>query len=404
MTAIKQKSVSNKNHGRNLMKYFGDKRGLLRDTQNLINPHKWYSEMELTRKEFGHDKARALAKNTIIYHQMLNFLPDECDVNGGLLTPELCMKYAKEYALTYYPNHQIAFVLHKEHRTNDDVYSYTVHMAINRTNLSTGNRLDEGKGNVGKRKRAKQVRDMDDKWDLSQLKEGVKNSKVHDKQPDRIEREIDSREGFSYKMNLRDLMDLAKDETADIDEWIDKLVEWGVGVSVDDGNIYIIDPDHDKYSFRTDKLKYGFDIDKLSAAFGDFDHQVMVAAKQMKREISEETIAAKEANIARQKYQDEIERLFSEYEKMAIESDGMDFDVFPVFTIPRRTQIHNTMELNLLTIALKQKADELRFKYSSNTPLAKQKDGNVGSITSREKSNHRDKAHEQFRDNPGIKR
>lgn len=54
--------------------------------------------MEGTRRMFGHDKPSrhvrdkktgelVQAKNTIMYHQILAFLPDECDINGGKLTP-----------------------------------------------------------------------------------------------------------------------------------------------------------------------------------------------------------------------------------------------------------------------------------------------------------------------------
>ena len=68
---------------------------------------KWDSLMEATRKSFGHDKpSRHLrdkmtgemrpARNTIMYHQILSFLADDCDINGGKLTPEECMAYAKK--------------------------------------------------------------------------------------------------------------------------------------------------------------------------------------------------------------------------------------------------------------------------------------------------------------------
>lgn len=48
--------------------------------------------MARTRKSFGHDKpARAGAKNTIMYHQVLAFLPEECSCNGGKMTTDACM-------------------------------------------------------------------------------------------------------------------------------------------------------------------------------------------------------------------------------------------------------------------------------------------------------------------------
>ena len=95
------------------------------------------------------------AKNTILYHQVLAFLPDECDVNGGKLKPEDCMRFAKEYASRYYPNQQIVFALHKEHCKEDHTYRYAIHMVINRSNIVTGKRLAEGTGAQAKRNRAK---------------------------------------------------------------------------------------------------------------------------------------------------------------------------------------------------------------------------------------------------------
>lgn len=114
MTIIKQTAVTGKSHQKNLRQYINDDRKvLLRGSQNLedcINIKRWATFMEATRHRYGHDKAARRvrdketgelveAKNTIMYHQILAFLPDECDINGGKLTPEDCMRYAKEYGV-----------------------------------------------------------------------------------------------------------------------------------------------------------------------------------------------------------------------------------------------------------------------------------------------------------------
>ena len=98
MTIIKQRAVTEKGHQRNLRAYINDDRKvLLRDSQNMeecADLKRWASYMEATRKTFGHDKAARRirdkktgelkqAKNTIMYHQILGFNPDECDINGG---------------------------------------------------------------------------------------------------------------------------------------------------------------------------------------------------------------------------------------------------------------------------------------------------------------------------------
>lgn len=403
MTAIKQKGVTSKSHGKNLRKYIDNKDALLRDTQHIFDYKNWYSEMEDTRHDFGHNKARKNSLNTIIYHQMLNFLPDECDVNGGRLSPESCMDYAKEYAQTYYPDHQIAFALHKEHCKADNTFRYSVHMAINRTNITTGNRLAEGRGDAAKKKRAGQVRSMDDKLGLAALEKGVRNSIIHDRQPDRIEREISERNGFSYKANLRSLIVLAKEESTSLDMWIDKLKEWGVETSLYNGKIYVMDVDNDKYSFRADRLNYDFTKHILTDDIASDDHKVLAMAKQMKREIGMNRYENSVAEKMQLEYQREIEKRFSDYKKVAVTAEGTDYKDFPKFIIPDRTSVHDTLELNLLTVSLRQKAEELRLKHSKNAPITV----NKGSITQREisyKNDSRNRDHDNNRNNKDIKR
>lgn len=161
MTIIKQRAVTENGHQRNLRAYINDdKKVLLRDSQNMdgcTNIKRWATFMETTRRRFGHDKASRMvrdkktgelrqSRNTIMYHQILAFLPDECDINGGKLTPEECMAYAKEYAAKFYPNQQVVFALHNEYCKEDKTHRYAVHMVINRSDIQTKKRLNEGRG------------------------------------------------------------------------------------------------------------------------------------------------------------------------------------------------------------------------------------------------------------------
>lgn len=100
MSAIKQKAVTSSGHGKNLRNYINDKNALLRDGQNISVDQNWFRQMRLTRETHGHDKpARAGAKNTTMYHQIIAFLPDEADINGGFMTPEKCMAYRLQDSL-----------------------------------------------------------------------------------------------------------------------------------------------------------------------------------------------------------------------------------------------------------------------------------------------------------------
>lgn len=201
MTIIRQWGITSATRGNMRKLMNGDERILLRDEQNIpqlgfdfANWEKWDSYMEATRKMHGHDKpSRRVrdkdtgkmvpAKNTIMYHQSLSFLPDECDINGGKLTPEECMRYAKEYAGRYYPNQEIVFAVLKDSCEADGTSRYIAHLLINRSDLSNGKRLDEGNGKTAMGKRVKRIRQMDDAWGLKQVKKGKAVSKVHEKQP-----------------------------------------------------------------------------------------------------------------------------------------------------------------------------------------------------------------------------
>ena len=98
MTVIKQKAVSSSRHAKNVRKYINGKDALARGGWNLPYNKYWYAKMARTRKSFGHDKpARAGAKNTIMYHQVLAFLPEECSCNGGKMTPDACMEIGRAH-------------------------------------------------------------------------------------------------------------------------------------------------------------------------------------------------------------------------------------------------------------------------------------------------------------------
>ena len=191
MTAIKQVAVTSKAHAASMTKYLNDGRAIERETQNINRPSQWSLQMERTREAYGHDvTSRAGAKNTIMYHQVIAFNPDECDVNGGKLDPKKCMEYTQDYLETRYPNQEAAYVLHKEHCAADNTDRYAVHIGINRTNLETGKRLDEGRGRVAAISRANTMKDLDREHGLRQLEPNRQNSRTHSRQPSKPEREM----------------------------------------------------------------------------------------------------------------------------------------------------------------------------------------------------------------------
>lgn len=210
MTVIKQKRVSSERYAKNVRKYINGKDAIVRGGWNIEWSDHWFSKMDRTRKVFHHDKpSRAGVKNVIMLHQILAFLPEECSCNGGKMTPDACLAYAEQWLAKHYPHQQVILALHEE--SDKAGKRYAVHMAINRTDLLTGKRCETG-GRRGKFERASWVREMDKAWNLTQLEKGKRNSKIRDRQPRDIEKEIVDRGEYSYKNNLRELIHIAIDD------------------------------------------------------------------------------------------------------------------------------------------------------------------------------------------------
>ena len=268
MTIIKQRAVSAKIHAKHLRAYINDERALMRDVQNIARREAWFKEMDETREVAGHNTAaRKGAKNTVMYHQVLAFLPEECDVNGGRLTPELCMVYAKEYAQTRYPNQQIVFALHRERCKEDGIERYAVHMAINRTDLETLKRLDEGTGAKAKRERAAAVRALDERWCLQQVEEGKPNSRIHRQQPRDVEKKMLEQGKTPIKTALRDACHRALRKARDMDEYRAMLDAEGISTRICRGKLYATDRSNEKYEFSLPRLDNRFNSNLLRACF-----------------------------------------------------------------------------------------------------------------------------------------
>ena len=118
MTAVKQVSVCSERHLRNIRSYldWNREKVLAHDTQNIIDEGRWFEEMRATREQFHHNEpGKVGARCTYMQHVTLNFNPDECSCNGGKMTPERCMDYARDYIQMRYGTHECLVVLHREH-------------------------------------------------------------------------------------------------------------------------------------------------------------------------------------------------------------------------------------------------------------------------------------------------
>lgn len=387
MTIIKQVTIKDRSsHQKNLRNYINnDKKVLLRESQNMdncINLKTWASYMSQTRDMFGHNKSSRQgkdgkpAKNAILLHQILGFNPDECDINDGELSPNDCMRYAKEYAQTYYPNHEIVFALHNEYCKDDQTHRYAVHMVINRSDLKTGKRLDEGKESVAKQKRVSRVRSMDEAWGLKQVEAGKINSTTHHKQPSRVEKELEKKGILPYKTNLRELLRIAAKRTDNITEFRELLDQWGVETSFRNGRMYATDKDNAKYSFSVLKL------DAELRPYALDKNRVHEKADHIEK--------------TRQGYLQKIHQLYLDYRKEIHTMGKKPLKDLPKFKIPTPPKtLSNDQEVKKKILAYWRGADELRMTRVSDAPQNRTKQNHA---THGQQSNPQHRSFEQNRD------
>ncbi|WP_308623431.1 relaxase/mobilization nuclease domain-containing protein [uncultured Enorma sp.] len=193
MAVIKQTSVTSWKHLSRLKGYlnWSKDKSLAHDALNIIDEGRWFEEMDETRKSMGHNApGNAGARCTFMQHQIIAFNPDEISINGDKMTPELCMDYSREYVMERYPHQEVVMVLHLERCKADNSQRLAVHLGINRSNLETSRRLDEGPARRAAAARAKTIRELDRRYGLRQLERGKSNSRMHGRQPGAAERDM----------------------------------------------------------------------------------------------------------------------------------------------------------------------------------------------------------------------
>lgn len=385
MTIIKQTGVQSSGHMKNLRGYINDDRKvILRDSLNMdgcTNPKRWAHHMWMTREAYGHNKAARRvrdkktgelkeAKNTILFHQILGFNPDECDLNGGWLSPEACMRYAKEYVGKHYPNQQIVMALHNEYCKADKTHRYAVHIVINRTDLSTGKRLDEGRGKSAKVKRANRIRDLDHEWGLKQVERDERNSAVHKRQPSKIEREIEARGGESYKTNTRELCRLAAEKAENIYDFRELLEGWGIETEFRNGRMYATDTDNSRYSFSVKRLDSDLDQKGLERAFlANMTSSIRANGERVIAEREAEARQRERVQGVKKAYLSRIREAYLGYRKKARSLKGTSLEKFPKFKVERPPEeVANDPEVKRAILAYWRGADELRTEMASNVP------------------------------------
>ena len=380
MSIIKQRSVISDKHAKSLKKYINKKDALLRETQNIKLGDNWYEVMKITRDiQAGMSrKQKEGTKSAKIYHQIIAFLPDEADINGGKMTPELCMKYARQYTERHYKNHEIVFALHKEHCIADDTYRYAIHMAINRIDLETMKKLTVPTISKAKKQRVEWIKEMDKEWNLAQVKEGQPNSKIHALQPFKSEKNIISRgqsqnkgDWESYKARLREAISIATDKAVDFDQFAAKLQSWGAKVEKRNGRIYIHDNENPKYQFNITKLDSSYTTSAINNAFKE--NAKLGAIRTLERgfraKVEAMVVTHEQIRVAQNEYKTLLDKKYEEYVLIAVASKDTPISQFEKFKLPKLPEIlKDDPESKELLLSFKIKGDKIRDKYSSGHP------------------------------------
>lgn len=276
------------------------------------------------------------------------------------MTPDACMAYAEQWLAKHYPHQQVIVALHEE--SDKAGKRYAVHMAINRTDLLTGKRCETG-GRHGKFERAAWVRELDKDWNLTQLEKGKKNSKIRDRQPREIEKEIIDRGAYSYKNNLRELIHVALGDykPRSMKEFKKLLESWGVEIFIKNGRVYATDVDireagNPKCTFNLTRLDGRFTVNQLAAAF---ENNVREAERALPYE--------RRCEI----YIQRLKKAYSAWVEQAKASKGVAYNSFPKFVVPKCDEdLLEDPAVRDELLARRGYAREIRNRYAGAVPDA----------------------------------
>lgn len=172
------------------------------------------------------------------------------------MTPELCMNYARDYLHERYQNYEAVIVLHLESCRGDDSKRFAIHIGLNRSNLSTGRRLDEGPARKAAAARVKTIRKLDEQYNLRQLERGKSNSRRHARQPGFAEQDMARKDQTDRSENARIRIAVARriDEIGRIPECNDRMKELSRRLAKDGIKLAYSQGGHLQYRFYSRAL------------------------------------------------------------------------------------------------------------------------------------------------------
>ena len=202
---------------------------------------------------------------------------------------------------------------------------------------------------------------MDEAWNLTQLEKGKKNSKIRDRQPRDIEKEIVDRGEYSYKNNLRELIHLAINEghPKNMEQFKKLLASWGVDIFIKNNRVYATDLDikeagNPKCTFNLTRLDGRFALKSLQTVFetGTTESEKPMTYEQ-RRDV----------------YIQRLKKAYSAWVEQAKASKGVSYSAFPKFVAPKCDEdLLEDPAVRDELLARRGYAKEIRNRYASAVP------------------------------------
>lgn len=202
---------------------------------------------------------------------------------------------------------------------------------------------------------------MDEAWNLTQLEKGKKNSKIRDRQPRDIEKEIVDRGEYSYKNNLRELIHIAISDyhPKNMEQFKKLLASWGVDIFIKNNRVYATDLDikeagNPKCTFNLTRLDGRFALKSLQTAFetGTTESEKPITFEQ-RRDV----------------YIQRLKKAYSAWIEQAKASKGVAYNAFPKFVAPKcDDDLLEDPAVRDELLARRGYAKEIRNRYASAVP------------------------------------
>ena len=247
-----------------LADYLGQQsRGLAVDVSDDLTASRWARQMDLTRKQYGHDQSARRGGNRTYYHFILSpSMDDDCTLST---IREYAKAWANENFRTGERLCEFAIVYHDDNAKG----ILHAHIVVNATNKHTKKKLHLSNKEVVRLELSAQ--EIGKKFGLTPIRETMSETVgARTNQPvylDRKEREILSKGGYSWKWELREKIAATAALSRDFDDFKLRLNRAGFDVSKSEKTGYLTYTHRNGRKAKDSRLGARFYLESLQQMF-----------------------------------------------------------------------------------------------------------------------------------------